>query len=166
MQPTQYFRALNREPPNGGVPPAISFYSINQPQAPTTMPVGPFPNFPSYMHQHLDPRMFLPPQQEIPAPDCVRVHIIKDKINFEAPNGPLRFYYRDFAGGLTVADVMRDLGVTGVMEVHELGSRWWARGQAILPDSVYAKKTLRELGWVKRRGTEVVPIWVIVRKAT
>ncbi|KAL8718772.1 MAG: hypothetical protein Q9225_004135 [Loekoesia sp. 1 TL-2023] len=76
-EPTQYFRTLSGEPPNGGVPPGTTFYPVfEQTPAlvhPVESPPPPPPPPPPYgMHQcttQIDPRMWLPPQQAfMPSP--------------------------------------------------------------------------------------------------
>ncbi|KAI4139268.1 MAG: hypothetical protein L6R39_006389 [Caloplaca ligustica] len=61
-EPTQFFRTLNGEPPNGGVPPGTAFYgSFASPPAAPAIPPPPYPMH--HLTPQLDPRMFLPPQE-------------------------------------------------------------------------------------------------------
>ncbi|KAL9000800.1 MAG: hypothetical protein Q9169_000554 [Polycauliona sp. 2 TL-2023] len=78
-QPRQYFRTLNGEPPNGGVPPGVAFYPSQPPPGPSAQPAAslPPPPPPYAMHSfssYVDPRMFFlqqmaqPPPPPLPAP--------------------------------------------------------------------------------------------------
>lgn len=77
---------------------------------------------------------------------------------------------RMFATGLTVGELIQALGAPadprfGVMEVHEQGDERWAAGQLILQGSEWAKKTLREIGWIETRGFSAKPVWLKIHEA-
>ncbi|KAL8944775.1 MAG: hypothetical protein Q9216_000197 [Gyalolechia sp. 2 TL-2023] len=64
-EPSQYFRTMSGEPPNGGVPPGTAFNLVEQSPAPAPSAVPGPP--PYYIHQ-LDPRIYPPQQAFIPQP--------------------------------------------------------------------------------------------------
>ncbi|KAL8768410.1 MAG: hypothetical protein Q9209_005316 [Squamulea sp. 1 TL-2023] len=73
-QPTQYFRTLNGEPPNGGVPPGVAFYAIPQHPAPPAASSPPPPPYGIHYYPVPDPRMFLPPSPAPPPPPPYTMH--------------------------------------------------------------------------------------------
>ena len=90
----------------------------------------------------------------------------------DAPNGyyPWYFYKLKYKvpSAMKLQEFMVQLGVPkegqcGITEMDELGDDRWTAGVTILQGTEDAQKTLKEIGWTKRRS-DIAPIWVVVKR--
>ncbi|KAI4275534.1 MAG: hypothetical protein LQ337_003139 [Flavoplaca oasis] len=163
--------APNGGPPNGGLPPGMSYAPIPQPsmqmfrpsssqssyQAPTSQPSS-SRNEPPGARLHGQPFEIQGVRVLFPLNTAI-FHIMDEKFTAGVPGAEIQPYI--YFTGLSVNEFFDSLGIKrGVTEWLELGGNESVKAQTIMVGDVRTGKKLEEVGWIAGRGVTSKPIWL------